>query len=114
MRVRPSGALPFPQAPKRITKPSPSPATILLQIYSLCIYLAHRFFLCVIVFSVASLIAGVRDDGADEDEGEYTSACGEHYSGEWCLGLRSGKGKMYYRQGQIYDGEWLNGENQER
>lgn len=32
---------------------------------------------------------------------------GECYEGEWSNGLRSGWGKMQYKDGSVYEGQWL-------
>ncbi len=39
--------------------------------------------------------------------GIYYYENGDKYEGEWCRGLRVGKGKLNYANGDVYEGEWL-------
>ena len=47
---------------------------------------------------------------SDLSEGKMTYANGNIYEGEWLNGRANGKGKMIYANGDKYEGEWLNGQ----
>ena len=50
-----------------------------------------------------------RNNGLIEGYGQWRSAVDGAYDGNFSKGLKSGKGKMWFSDGTVYDGQWSGG-----